>query len=118
MLLSRFWYVVLALALGGTTFTLYVASQMYNRAGSRAMSDALSADSSAVDWFLRDDSRKRSSALIPFTLSPEISAGLAKASGDVKVDRDTRLKTKTALHKLAEEVPADLKFDALWAIDA
>lgn len=118
MLLSRFWYGFLALALGVATFILFVAAQMYNRAGSRAMSDALGADSSAVDWFLRDDARKRSSELIRFTLSPEMSAGLAKASGDAKVDRDTRLKTKTTLHKLAEEVPADLKFDALWAVDA
>jgi hypothetical protein len=118
MLLSRFWYGFLALALGVATFILFVAAQMYNRAGSRAMSDSLSADSSAVDWFLRDDARKRSSALIPFTLSPEIGVGLAKASSDAKVDRDTRSKTKSTLRKLAEEVPTDLKFDALWAIDA
>jgi hypothetical protein len=118
MLLSRFWYGFLALALGVATFILFVAAQMYNRAGSRSMSDSLSADSSAVDWFLRDDARKRSSALIPFTLSSDIGAALSKASGDAKIDRDTRSKTKSALHKLAEEVPADLKFDALWAVDA
>jgi hypothetical protein len=118
MLLSRFWYGVLALALGAATFILFVAAQMYNRTGNRAMSDSLSADSSAVDWFLRDDSRKRSSALIPFTLSPEIGAGLAKASTEARLDREVRFKTSTALRKLAEEVPADLKFDALWAVDA
>lgn len=118
MLLSRFWSVLLALALGAAAFTLVLAAQMYNRAGTRAMSGALAADSSAVDWFLRDDARKRAAAIIPVALSREIGEGLAKATGDAKIDRDTRGKVKSALSKLAGEVPADLKFDALWAVDA
>src|SRR4051812_32987102 len=118
MLLSRFWYGVLALALGVATFILFVAAQMDNRAGRPALSDALSADSQSGDWYLSDDARKRSSELIQFTLSPEIVAGLAKASSDAKVDRDTRMKTSSALRKLAESVTTDLKFDALWAVDA
>lgn len=118
MLLTRFWSILLALALGLSAFTLFVAVHMFNRAGARAMSEALAADSSAVDWYLRDDSRKRGAELIRFTLSPDIAAGLAKATGDGKIDRDTRNKTKAALTKLAGEVPADLKFDAVWAVDA
>jgi hypothetical protein len=117
MLLSRFWYVLLALALGASAFTLFVAKEMYNHAGGRAMKEALSADSSAVDWYLRDDSRKRASAIIPMALSPEIGEGLSKASNDVKINRDTRAKVKGALSKLGGEVPAEIKFDALWAVD-
>jgi hypothetical protein len=117
MLLSRFWIVLLALALGASAFTLFVAAQMYNHAGSNAMAEALAADSSAVDWFLNDDARQRASALIKITLSPEIRDGLTKASGDAKIDRDTRQKVKTALSKLSGEVPADLKFDDMWAVD-
>src|SRR5262249_888448 len=101
-----------------SAFTLYVAGQMYNHAGARAMADGLAADSSAVDWFLRDDARQRAAALIKFTLNADLGTGLAKATGDAKVDRDTRFKVKGALTKLAAEVPADLKFDALWAVDA
>jgi hypothetical protein len=118
MLLSRFWYVLLALALGGAAFTLSVAAQMYNHAGSRAMEEALTADSSAVDWFLRDDARKRSSAVIPAALSRDIVDGLSKASNDQKVDRETRGKVKGALTKAAAEVPTDLRFDAMWTVDA
>src|SRR4051794_35008633 len=118
MLLTRFWSVLTVLALGLAAFALFCAAQMFNRAGSRAMGEALSADSSAVDWFLRDDSRKRASAIIPITLSPEIVAGLGKASGETKIDRDSRAKVKTALNKLSGDIPADLKFDALWAVDA
>src|SRR5271154_1261146 len=101
MLLSRFWIVLLSLALGASAFTLFVAGQMYNHAGKMAMAKALTADSSAVSWYLRDDARQRASALIPLILSPEIRDGLAKASGDAKIDRDSRSKVKTALSKLS-----------------
>ena len=118
MLLSRFWMVLLSLALGAAAFTLYVASQMYNHAGTLAMKEALAADSSAVDWFLRDDARKRASALIPIALSPDVVNGLGKASGDPKIDRDTRSKVKSALTKLTNDIPAELKPDYVWAVDA
>ncbi|MFT3774451.1 MAG: MXAN_5187 family protein [Minicystis sp.] len=118
MLLTRFWSILLALALGFSAFTLFVAVQMFNHAGSRAMSQALTADSSAVDWYLRDDARKRAAAIIPIALSPDIVQGLAKATGDAKVDRDTRGKVKTALSKLVGDVAPELKFDAVWAVDA
>ena len=36
MLLSRFWYVILAAMLGIAVFVLYLAMSMYNRAGARA----------------------------------------------------------------------------------
>lgn len=118
MLLSRFWAVLLALALGGAAFTLCVAQQMYNHAGARAMSDALAAESSAVDWYLRDDARKRSADLTRFTLSHDIVEALTKATGDQKIERDTRAKVKSALFKLAGEGAPELKFDAVWAVDA
>jgi hypothetical protein len=117
MLLTRFWAIVLSLALGLSAFALFLAVQMYNRAGAHAMSDALAADSSAVGWFLRDDARGRASALIQFALSGDIRDGLAKASGDAKIDRATRDKVKSAVSKLAGEVDPDSKFDAVWAVD-
>src|SRR5580700_10030540 len=117
MLLTRFWAVVLSLALGLSAFALFLATQMYNHAGAHAMSDALAADSGAVGWFLRDDARARVSALIQFALSGDIRDGLAKASGDAKIDRPTRDKVKSALTKLAGEVDPDTKFDAVWAVD-
>lgn len=118
MLLSRFWYVVCALALGAAAFLLFLAVTLYNRAGDRAMREALAADSSAVGWYLKDDARNRAAALIPATFSPDIQNGLAKSSGEVKPGRDTKEKVRLALRKISEEVPTDLKFDALWAVDA
>ena len=57
MLLSRFWYVVLALLLGGALFVLHLATSRYNRRGTLAMSEALSADGQVVGWYLKDDAR-------------------------------------------------------------
>jgi hypothetical protein len=118
VLLSRFWYVVTAIALGAAVFVLFIAVQLYNRSGQRAMGEALTADSSAVAWFLKDDVRNRSSALIPIALNPDIRAGLVKASAEDKPGREVRSKTAAALKKLADEVAEELKFDALWAVDA
>ena len=118
MLLSRFWSILLSLALGVSAFTLFLASQMYNHAGTSAMSQALSADSSSVDWFLRDDARKRAAAIIPMAISHEVGDALAKASGDAKVDDATRTKVKDALRKLFEDLSPELKFDTIWAVDA
>ena len=39
MILSRFWYAVLALLFGATAFILLLSVQVFNRAGNRAMSE-------------------------------------------------------------------------------
>ncbi|MBK8251844.1 MAG: hypothetical protein IPK82_04150 [Polyangiaceae bacterium] len=118
MILSRFWYAVLALAFGAAAFVLLLAVQMYNRAGHRAMSESLLADSSAVEWYLKDDARRRASALIQIALNPEIRANLAKSSAESKVPKELHGKNKKVLQKLYGEVPQELKFDAVWAVDA
>ncbi|WP_044245774.1 MXAN_5187 family protein, partial [Chondromyces apiculatus] len=118
MLLSRFWYGVLALALGAAVFMLFVAAQVYNRVGHRAMSEALGADSSAVEWYLNDDARKRSALLIRPSLNTDLRAALAKASSEAKPGAEVREKARKALRADVEDFPADLKFDAVWAVDA
>lgn len=118
MILSRFWYAVLALALGAAGFMLLIAVQMFNRTSARAMSESLQADSSAVEWYLKDDARRRASALVQIALSPDVRSSLAKSSGEAKVPKELRDKTSKTLQKLAADVPADLKFDAIWAVDA
>jgi hypothetical protein len=117
MLLSRFWYVVSALAIGGLIALLFIAETLYNRAGERSMRESLAADSSAVHWYLKDDSRNRAAALIQVALNGDIQTGLAKATGESKPDKALREKMKVALRKLEAEVSPDLKFDALWAVD-
>jgi hypothetical protein len=117
MLLSRFWYIVCALIIGALAALLFIAATLYNRAGDRAMREALAADSSAVHWYLKDDSRNRAAALIQIALNADVQTGLAKATSESKPSREVREKMKAALRKLEGDVPADLKFDALWAVD-
>lgn len=118
MLLSRFWYVVLALCLGASVFVLFLAQRLYNRHGERAMAEALAADSSAVGWYLRDDARRRAAALTPVALDPDLRKALAKATESDEVDNKTRDAAAAALKKVAEQVPEDLSFTAMWAVDA
>jgi len=118
MLLSRFWYVVLAVALGAVLFALFLSTSMYDRASVRAMGEALAADSQVVGSFLRDDARRRASALIVPALDDDIRTHLAKSSGSLeKIPHDSKDKVRTALRKHFNNVPTEQKFDALFALD-
>jgi hypothetical protein len=118
MLLSRFWYIVLAILLGVAAFVLFLAMSMYNRAGARAMGEALSADSQVVSWFLKDDARMRSAHLIKFALDPDIGKFLQKSTeSDAKVPPESREKVLAALRKVNQEIPAEQAFDAVFAVD-
>ena len=44
MVLSRFWYVLLALVLGSATYGTFVAVELHNRTGQRLASESLISD--------------------------------------------------------------------------
>lgn len=118
MLLSRFWYVILAAMLGIAVFVLYLAMSMYNRAGARAMGEGLSADSQVVSWYLRDDARTRSAHLIKFALDQSISKNLAEASkSETQLKSSLRDSITDALKRVNATIPKDQAFDAVFAID-
>ncbi|MEI9954598.1 MAG: MXAN_5187 family protein [Pseudomonadota bacterium] len=118
MVLSRFWYVLLGLFLGLSVFLLSIATSMYNRAGARAMGEALSSDSQVVAWYLRDDARQRSGRLIQFGVDPDIAKYLQKSSdSEAKVPEEAREKLLSALKKVNASIPKDEQFDAVFAVD-
>lgn len=118
MLASRFWYVVLGLLVGTATFLLFLATSMYNRAGARAMGEALSSDSQVVTWYLSNDARQRSAQLISFGVDADVARSLAKSSeNENKVPDEAREKTLAALKKVNATIPADQAFDAVFAVD-
>jgi len=118
MVLSRFWYVLLGLFLGLAVFLLSIATSMYNRAGARAMGEALSSDSQVVAWYLRDDARQRSGRLIQFGVDPDIAKYLQKSTdSEAKVPEDAREKLLSALKKVNASIPKDEQFDAVFAVD-
>jgi CHASE4 domain len=118
MLASRFWYVVLGLLVGVATFLLFLATSMYNRAGARAMGEALSSDSQVVNWYLSNDARQRSAQLISFGIDQDIARSLSKSSeNDQKVPEEAREKALAGLKKVNALIPADQAFDAVFAVD-
>ncbi|MEO8904661.1 MAG: hypothetical protein ABI488_19805, partial [Polyangiaceae bacterium] len=118
MVLSRFWYVLVGLFLGLSIFVLSLATSMYNRAGARAMGEALSSDSQVVAWYLRDDARQRSGRLIQFGVDPDIAKYLQKSSdSEAKVPDDAKAKLLTALKKVNASIPKEDQFDAVFAVD-
>jgi hypothetical protein len=118
MLLSRFWYVVLALVLGGATFVLYLATSMYNRAGKVGLDERLSSDSQLVSWYLREDARARSGYLVKFALEDDVSRYLnASSKSEGKVPAQARSKVEAALSRVNKTIPTDQAFDAVFAVD-
>src|SRR3982751_7061861 len=112
MVLSRFWYVLLGLFLGLSIFLLSLATSMYNRAGARAMGEALSSDSQVVNWYLSNDARQRSAQLIQFGIDGDIGRSLTKSNdNDQKVPDEAREKALPALKKVNTAIPADQAFD-------
>src|SRR5262245_59223316 len=118
MLLSRFWYVLLGLLLGALLFVLYLAQSMYNRQGSRAMAEGLSADSQVVSWYLKNDARERSAPLCKFALEGSIAKGLAEASAaEAKIPEKARDAVNKGLQKVVATIPKEQSFDAVFAVD-
>jgi len=103
---------------GLSLFVLSLATSMYNRAGARAMAEALSADSQVVAWYLRDDARQRSGRLIQFGVDPDIAKYLQKSSdSEAKVPEDAKDKLLSALKKVNASIPKEDQFDAVFAVD-
>jgi hypothetical protein len=118
MVLSRFWYALLGLLFGASLFLLHIASSMYNRAGLRARAEGLSSDAQVVSWYLRDDARQRSAQLIPFALEPDVAKYLQKSNeSEAKVPEDARGKLTQALTRVAAQIPKELGFDSVFAVD-
>jgi hypothetical protein len=123
VLLSRFWFVVMAVALAAAMFLLYLATAVSNRSSRKTAAQLLTAASQAVGWYLKDDARTRASALIPVSFHPDVKDGLAKSSKTEnfkELDSSLKDKARRALTTAAESLGKDdgMVFDALWAIDA
>ena len=118
MLLSRFWYVVLSLAIGVLLFVLSLAHGIHNRFGTRVLNERLSSDSQVVSWYMKNDARERSAQLVKFALNPDVARYLAKSSAnESKIPREARSKVRAALNRVASTIPKNQGFDAVFAVD-
>jgi hypothetical protein len=116
VLLSRLFYVVLAAALAGALFLIYVSTAVSNRTSSTTAKQLLTSAASAVSWYLQDDARRRASSLVTLAVDPEVSGGLKDASNidnakDIKADVKDKIRKKLITFRQSTD------FDAIWAID-
>ncbi len=118
MLLSRFWYVLVGVALAGAVYLLLLATNIYNHTAERDSAQLLAADSQVVDWYLRSDARERASELLRPALERGLATALDKASATQgELGADVQDAARKVLAAAAAEIPRERGFDALLAVD-
>lgn len=117
MILSRAWYLILALITGAAVYVVSLAVGQYNRRNQAAMADVLKSDSQAVSWALQLDSRRRLDNLLPVTLEKTFLDGIKGANGKAEIPQKSKDDAKQALAQFNDKLPPEYKSDALFALD-
>src|SRR5580704_9863713 len=119
MILSRAWYVLLGVAVAVALYVVYVAVGQYNRQTTLALKAGLASDSQTVEWALKIDARRRLDALLGGSVDPTLQQSLvsANAAKDGKAPDKARADARKALVSVSENIPADWRADALFAVD-
>jgi hypothetical protein len=119
MLLSRFWYVILAIAVGVSLYIVFLAVGQFNRRATFVMKDGLASDSQTVEWALKIDSRRRLDQLAFASLNPVVQKALvdSNAAKDNKIPPKSKTDATAALRSVLDQIGAEFKPDALFAVD-
>ena len=125
MLLSRFWYAILAVALGAAVALLYISIRQHNRLRESDTRAIIDHDRDIVDWYLRLDARRRLDVLGIVSVDKELRDALLKANGQDKIGSDVRDPLKKRLDALSQKYAGLMKDEgkggsnptALFAVD-
>jgi len=117
MVLSRLWYVVLALLLGILAYVVFLAVGQYDRRNAVAMEEELASDSQTVGWSLQIDARKRLDALLIGAVDKGVQDALQGAAGKDTIPGKSKEDGKHALAAVVQKIPPDFRPDALFAVD-
>jgi hypothetical protein len=115
MILSRLWYLILAIFLAGAYYIVALAVGQYNRRNQAAMEETLKADSQVVSWALQVDARRRLDTLLGPAYDATIVKAIRNANGK-EVPAASREDGAKALRAFNEKL-ADYKHDALFITD-
>lgn len=131
MLLSRFWYLFLALAVAAATAAALLAQSVVNRRSDENLEDSLNRDRVVLDAMLRLEARSRLDRIGFITVDGSLGTLLRQArdTTDEKKLRDLSSSARTALHsevtRLVEasgakdaEKRLELEPDIAFALDA
>lgn len=118
MIATRFWIGLLGLSLSVAALVAYLAVSMHDRLGVRLAAEGLSADSRVVSWYLKNSAREGAAQLIRFAGNDAVARTLAGANRAERggIDAATRRSLKSTLSKIAQELPKDEAFDAIFAV--
>ncbi len=121
MILSRTWYVILALLLAAAYYVVSLAVGQYNRRNQVASDETVRADSQVVSWAMQVDARKRADTLI-LSSSEQLVKALGKANGPTTapvkdIPADAKDEAAKALRAFNEKLPAEYRHDALMVTD-
>ncbi|HXX70072.1 MAG TPA: MXAN_5187 family protein [Polyangiaceae bacterium] len=119
MILSRVWYVLLGVAVAVALYIVYVAVGQYNRQTTLALREGLASDSQTVEWALKIDARRRIDALLVGSVDATLQQALigANSAHEPRVPDKSKADAKKALATINENIPADWRDDALFAVD-
>jgi hypothetical protein len=117
MILSRIWYVILAILLAAAYYIVALAVGQYNRRNQSAMEETLKADSQVVSWAMQVDARRRLDALLLPAVDPAIAKAIRGANNKENIPPGSRDEGAKALRAFNEKLPADYKNDVLFIAD-
>jgi hypothetical protein len=117
MILSRIWYVILAILLAAAYYVVSLAVGQYNRRNQAAMDETLKADSQVVSWAMQVDARRRLDVLLLAAADPGIGKALKGANGKEAVPPASKDEGAKALRTFNEKLPAEYKNDAVFLTD-
>ena len=118
MILSRMWYLVLALLLGAAVYVVMLAVGQYNRRNQVAMEETLKADSQVVSWAMQVDARRRLDVLLLAAVDPTIAKSLRAVNGkELPVAQSAKDDGQKALKAFNDKLPPEYKADALFLVD-
>ncbi len=116
MILSRIWYVILAILLAAAYYIVSLAVGQYNRRNASAMDETLKADSQVVSWAMQVDARRRLDTLFLASVDPNIGKALKGANGK-DIPAASKDEGAKALKAFNDKLPAEYKNDVLFIAD-
>jgi hypothetical protein len=117
MILSRIWYVILALLLAAAYYIVALAVGQYNRRNQAAMEETLKADSQVVSWAMQVDARRRLDVLLLAAVDTSIAKSIKAANGKEAIPPASKEEGAKALRAFNEKLPAEYKNDVLFIAD-
>ncbi len=117
MLLSRFWYAILAVLAAFAIYAIFLAVGQFNRRATVSSNESLAADSQVVRWSLQIDSRRRLDALLVGSVDKGVQDACVATIDKDKIPQKARDDGKKALGTVLDKIAKQYRPDALFLVD-